>query len=160
MSIQKADPKSAILLLGCPEVPVQMAIALYIAYNLQKRDVDVLATGNPSVLNLLKVSDPEKHYITDMKVLEKCIEEVVEKKRDCDLCIVFAHNDAAISYAATMHHLLPERRIVVIIFGKNPEPLADTIDFPCEKIVEKAVHNPMQLRAKINGVFGWDASKT
>lgn len=155
-----APPKNAILLLGCPEVPVQMAIALYIAHNLQKRGVDVLASGNPSVLNLLKVSDPEKHYVSKMVVLEKCIEEVVEKKRSADLCVVFAHNDAAISYAATMRHLLPNQRLVVIIFGKNPEPLAELIDFKCEKIVEKAVHNPIQLKIKINEVFGWGASKT
>ena len=53
----KHDIKKVILLLGCPEVPVQMAIALYMAYNLQKRGSEVLVTGNPSVLNLLRVSD-------------------------------------------------------------------------------------------------------
>ena len=90
-----------------------------------------------------------------MNVLEKCIQEIIEKRRDCGLCIVFAHSDAGIAYAATMRHLLPASRFVVIIFGKDPEPLAALIDFPCEKIVEKAVHNPMQLRKKINEVFGW-----
>jgi threonyl-tRNA synthetase len=132
------NPKNAILLLGCPEIPVQMAIALYMAHNLQKRGTGVLATGNPSVLNLLKVSDPEKHYLPQMMVLEKCIEEVVEKKRTADLCVVFAHNDAGIQYAATMRHLLPETRLVLIIFGRTPEVLDETATFPCEKIVEKA----------------------
>ena len=155
-----AEPKKAILLLGCPEVPVQMAIALYMAHNLKIRGTEVLATGNPSVLNLLKVSDPEKHYLPQMMVLEKCIEELVEKKRDCDLCVVFAHNDAAIQYAGTARYLLPDARLVVIVFGKTPEVLAETITFPCEQIVEKAVHNPMQLKNKINGVFGWAASRT
>ena len=152
-----ANPKNAILLLGCPEVPVQMAIALYMAHNLQKRGAAVLATGNPSVLNLLKVSDPEKHYLPQTMVLEKCIAEVVEKKRGCELCVVFAHNDAGIQYAATMRYLLPDTRLVVIIFGRTPEALAETAAFPCEKIVDKAVHNPLQLKAKINGVFGWAA---
>jgi threonyl-tRNA synthetase len=151
------NPKNAILLLGCPEIPVQMAIALYMAHNLQKRGTGVLATGNPSVLNLLKVSDPEKHYLPQMMVLEKCIEEVVEKKRTADLCVVFAHNDAGIQYAATMRHLLPDTRLVLIIFGRTPEVLDETATFPCEKIVEKAVHNPMALKNKINGVFGWAA---
>jgi threonyl-tRNA synthetase len=160
MTDTQKNPKNAILLLGCPEVPVQMAIALYMAHNLQKRGTGVLATGNPSVLNLLKVSDPEKHYLPQMMVLEKCIEEVVEKKRDCDLCVVFAHNDAAVSYAATMRHLLPERRLVVILFGREPEKLVESINFPCEMIVEKAVHNPMQLKNKVNEVFGWAASRT
>src|SRR5512137_1585300 len=152
-----ATPGKAIILLGCPEAPAQQALAFHVAHNLKKRGTDVLIAGNPSVLNLLKVSDPERHYIAETMVLEKCIAEVVEKKRDCDLCVVFAHNDAAIAYAATMGHLLPERRLVVIVFGKDPVPLADEINFPCEKIVDKAVHNPIPLRKKINEVFGWDA---
>ncbi|MDO9036689.1 MAG: DUF1890 domain-containing protein [Methanoregula sp.] len=153
-------PENALLLLGCPEAPAQQAIALYMAHQFRTHGSDLLITGNPSVLNLLRVSDTEKHYIGDMKVLEKCIEEIVEKRRAADLCIVCAHNDAAIAYAATMRHLLPQSRLVVIIFGKDPEPLAASIDFPCEKIVEKAVHNPMQLKAKVNEVFGWAASRT
>jgi threonyl-tRNA synthetase len=137
-------PKKALIVLGCPEAPSQQALAFHVVHNLRKRGSDVLIAGNPSVLNLL----------------EKCIAEVVEKKRDGDLCVVFAHNDAAIAYAATMRHLLPERRLVVIVFGKDPGPLAEEINFPCEKIVDKAVHNPLQLRAKINEVFGWAVSRT
>jgi len=150
----------ALLLLGCPETPAQQAIALYLAHQLKTHGSDLLIIGTPSVLNLLRVSDPAKHYIGPMMVLEKCIEEIVEKRRTVDLCIVCAHNDAAIAYAATMRHLLPVSRLVVIIFGKDPGPLAAAIDFPCEKIVEKAVHNPMQLKAKVNEVFGWVASRT
>ena len=155
-----ATPKKALIVLGCPEAPAQQALAFHVAHNLKKRGSDVLIAGNPSVLSLLKVSDPEKHYITDMMVLEKCIAEVVGKTLDCDLCVVFAHNDAAIAYAATMRYLLQERRLVVIIFGKDPGLLTDEINFPCEKIVDKAVHNPVQLRAKINEVFGWAVSRT
>ncbi len=154
---EKTVPATALIVLGCPEVPVQQALALHIAYNLSRHGSPVHAAGNPAVLNLLKVSDPENHYLPEMQVLEKCIADIVDKKRDADLCIVFAHSDAGISYAATMRHLLPASRLVVIIFGKDPAPLAGLIDFPCEQIVEKAVHNPMQLKKKINGVFGWAA---
>lgn len=150
-------PGTALMVLGCPEVPVQQALALHLSFQLRSHGYTVHATGNPAVLNLLKVSDPEKRYLPEMSILEKCIEEIVEKKRDCDLCIVFAHSDAGISYAATMRHLLPASRLVVIIFGKDPETLAATADFPCEKIVEKAVHNPMKLKKMINEVFGWAA---
>jgi threonyl-tRNA synthetase len=154
---EKQIPKKALIVLGCPEVPVQQALALHLAYNFRKRGTAVHATGNPAVLNLLKVSDPEKRYLPEMNVLERCIEEIIEKKRDSDLCIVFAHSDAGISYAATMRHLLPSSRLVVIIFGKDPDTLVVSADFPCEKIVEKAVHNPVQLKKKINEVFGWGA---
>ena len=95
-----------------------------------------------------------------MMVLEKCIEEVVGKKRDCEICVVFAHNDAAIQYAATMGFLLPKSRLIVIVFGRTPEVLVEMITFPCEKIVDKAVHNPMHEKMKINEVFGWAASRT
>jgi len=150
----------ALLVLGCPEVPVQMAIALHLAHNLRKNGTTVLATGNPSVLNLLKVSDPERHYIGEMRVLDPCIEEIVEKKRAYGLCVVFAHNDAGISYAATMRHLLPESRLVVIIFGRTPDELAAQVNFSCETVTDKAVHNPVGLKQKVNAVFGWAASRT
>ena len=146
---------NALIVLGCPEVPVQQALALHVSYSLMNQGFAAHITGNPAVLNLLRVSDHEKRYLPGMNVLEKCIEEIVEKKRDCTLCIVFAHSDAGISYAATMRHLLPASRLVVIIFGRDPDALVALVDFPCEKIVEKAVHNPVQLKKKINGVFGW-----
>jgi len=157
LSTPPAPTGNALIVLGCPEVPVQQALALHCSHQLRSHGFAVHAAGNPAVLNLLKVSDPEKRYLPETSILEKCIEEIVEKKRDCDLCIVFAHSDAGISYAATMRHLLPASRLVVIIFGKDPETLAALADFPSEKIIEKAVHNPMQLRKKINGVFGWAA---
>jgi hypothetical protein len=152
-----SGPGNALMVLGCPEVPVQQALALHLSFQLRNHGFTVHATGNPAVLNLLKVSDPEKRYLPEMSILEKCIGEIVEKKRSSDICIVFAHSDAGISYAATMCHLLPASRLVVIIFGKDPETLAATADFPCEKIVEKAVHNPMKLKKMINEVFGWAA---
>jgi hypothetical protein len=145
--------------MGCPEVPVQMAIGLYIGRNLRKEGAEVMVTGNPAVLNLVRASDPDHHYLEKMMVLDRCIGEIVEKKRTADLCVAFAHNDAGISYAATMRHLVPGR-LVVLVFGRDAEALAEGIDFPCEKVVEKAVHNPVQLQRKVNRVFGWDASRT
>jgi len=155
--VERSIPATALLVLGCPEVPVQQALALHIAWNLRTQGTAVHAAGNPAVLNLLKVSDPAKHYLPELQVLENCIKDIVEKKRDAELCIVFAHSDAGISYAATMRHLLPDARLVLIIFGKDPDALVALVDFPCETSVEKAVHNPMAIRKKINGVFGWAA---
>ncbi|MDD1676488.1 MAG: DUF1890 domain-containing protein [Methanomicrobiales archaeon] len=149
--------KRALLLMGCPEVPVQTGIGLYLGWLLNSIGWDVKTAGNPSVLQLFRVSDPEKHYIRKIMDLDKSIADIVENGEQYDLCVVFAHNDAGISYAATMHHLL-KGRLMVIVFGRNAETLASQIDFPCEKIVEKAVHNPMVLKKKINEAFGWRAS--
>ena len=159
MSPPETGKQEALLVMGCPEVPVQMAIGLYIGRNLRKGGAEVVVTGNPAVLNLARASDPDHHYLEKMVVLDRCIGQIVERERTADLCVAFAHNDAGISYAATVRHLLPGR-LVVVIFGRNAEELAGTIDFPCEKVVEKAVHNPSQLLKKINGVFGWGASRT
>jgi threonyl-tRNA synthetase len=154
-----AKKKHALLVMGCPEDPVQMAIGLYIGRNLRGEGAEVVVTGNPSVLNLVRASDPDHYYLEKMIVLDRCIGEIVEKKRTADLCVAFAHNDAGISYAATMRHLIPGR-LIVIIFGRNAEELAKAVDFPCEMIVEKAVHNPVQLQKKVKEVFRWDVSKT
>ncbi|WP_332450588.1 DUF1890 domain-containing protein [Methanoculleus sp.] len=157
MTTDVQDEKQALLVFGCPEVPVQAAIGLYLAGRLGEDGYDVLSAGNPSVLGLLRVSDIQKHYIGKTIDLDRCIGELAEKKRDASLCVIFAHNDAGISYAASMRYLLPEARLVVIVFGRNAEELAGGVDFPCEKIVEKAVHNPGKLRKGIDGVFGWRA---
>lgn len=157
MTTDVQDEKQALLVFGCPEVPVQAAIGLYLAGRLGEDGYDVLSAGNPSVLGLLRVSDIKKHYIGKTIDLDRCIGEIAEKRRGADLCVVFAHNDAGISYAASMRYLLPEARLVVIVFGRSAEELAEQIDFPCEKIVEKAVHNPGKLKKGIDGVFGWRA---
>lgn len=143
--------------MGCPEVPVQMGIGIYCAHMLNIHGWEVTTAGNPSVINLLRAADPDKHYVKKVMDLDRCIEDLVEKKKEFDLSVVFAHNDAGISYAATVRHLSPGR-LVVVIFGRNAEELAASIDFPCEKVAEKAVHNPVELRKKVNEVFGWRAS--
>jgi len=158
MTAQAERNESALLVFGCPEVPVQAAIGLYLAGRLAEDGYDVLSAGNPSVLGLLRVSDLRRHYIGKTVDLDRCIGGVAEKKRDAALCVVFAHNDAGVSYAATMRHLLPDSRLVLIVFGRNAEELAEQVDFPCERVVEKAVHNPGKLKKGIDEVFGWRAS--
>jgi hypothetical protein len=151
--------KTALLLLGCPEVPVQMGIALYLAGRLEKDGISVAVAGNPSVIQLIRVSDPDQHYIRKVTTLEKAMADLIEGRVHPDLIVSFAHNDAGISYAATVRHVSPSR-LCLIIFGKEAEALAGLAEIDCEKIVERAVHNPVQLRKKIDGVFGWAASRS
>jgi len=149
--------EQALLVFGCPEVPVQAAIGLYLAGRLAEDGYGVTVAGNPSVIGLLRVSDWKKHYIGKTVDLDRCIGEVAEKKRDAILCVVFAHNDAGISYAASMRYLLPDARLFLVVFGRNAEELAAQVDFPCEMVVEKAVHNPGKLKKGVDEVFGWRA---
>jgi len=158
MNEQVQQQERALIFLGCPEVPVQMGISLYLAYMLEQSGREVTVAGNPSVIKLARVSDPERHYIKKMIDLDRCIEDLAEKKRTTDLCIVFAHNDAGITYATTVRYLHPGR-LVLVVFGRKAEEFAGQVEFPCDLVVEKAVHDPAGLKKKLDGVFGWHASK-
>ncbi|MEA1966302.1 MAG: DUF1890 family protein, partial [Euryarchaeota archaeon] len=92
---------NALFLLGCPESPVQTAIALYLANGLKRDSIDVTVAGTKAAIALLKVSDPEGNYVRKTADLDSCIENLAEKKVDFDLCFVFVRNDAGISYLST-----------------------------------------------------------
>ncbi|MDD4332425.1 MAG: DUF1890 family protein, partial [Methanosarcinaceae archaeon] len=77
--------------------------------------------------------------------LDKTLERVIEKKTDFDLCFAFMHNDAGMTYAATMS-AISRAKMYSVIFGRNADTLAETIEFDCEKLVSKVVHNPSQLK--------------
>ena len=143
--------KKALLLLGCPELPVQTGIALYLANRLNDAGLEVFVSGTDAALHLLKVSDPQGHYVDAEKMvnLDKCIESLAEKRIDFDLCTVFVHNDAGISYLATIQSI-SNAKLVAIIFGSDAESISGQIEFECEKFVAKAVHNPMPLKKKID----------
>jgi hypothetical protein len=145
------NKKDVLLLLGCPEVPVQTGIALYLASRLKNAGMDVFVAGTDAALDLIKVSDPDGRYVDVEKMinLDKCIEALAEKRTDFDLCSVFVHNDAGISYLATMHEI-SNARLFAIVFGNDADSISEQIDFKCEKLIAKAVHNPIPLRKKID----------
>ena len=153
--IMEKTAKKALIVLGCPEVPVQQALALYAADRLNDDGFTLTIAGNPSVLNLLRISDPKKMYIRELMVLEKCIDELSQKVRQPDLIVAFIHNDAGISYASTIRFLFPGR-FVVLIFGRDAEALSGDLDCSCDLIMEVAVHNPAKLRRKLDQVMGWE----
>jgi hypothetical protein len=68
---------------------------------------------------------------------------------------VFVHNDAGISYAATLESLT-KRPVTAIIFGEEAELMTREISFPCTIIAEPAIHNPMPLKRKLEEVAPWD----
>ncbi len=141
--------------MGCPELPVQTAAALYIANKLDKEGFEVTCAGNKAAVSLLLNSDPEKHYIKKLIDLDRCIAELAEKKMELDLCFVFMHNDSGISYLATVQSL-SRAKTVAVIFGKEIEPLIEAIR-DSVIIAAKTVHNPAPLRARIDEVRSWAA---
>ncbi|MEN6343257.1 MAG: DUF1890 domain-containing protein [Methanospirillum sp.] len=151
------ETRDALLLLGCPEVPVQQALALYLLGRLQIAGYTPTCAGNPAVLQLLRVSDPDRHYVGPAVDIERCIGELAEGTRTADLCVAFAHSDAGLTFAATARYLLPEARFILIVFGREAEALAGQVTFPCELIADVAVHNPTKLKRKIDEVFACPA---
>jgi len=147
---------NALFLLGCPESPVQTALALYLANGLKKDSIDVTIAGTRSAIALLKVSDPEGNYVRKTVDLDSCIGDLAEKKVDFDLCFVFVRNDAGISYLSTLSSI-SAAKLFAIVFGNDADALASMIDFECERIVYKTSHNPIPLKKRIDRVMKWDA---
>ena len=100
---------------------------------------------------LLKVSDPEGHYVQDVVDLDQTIVDLVEKRVDFDYCFAFMHSDAGMTYGATIS-AISQAKLYAVVFGKNAEALAETIEYPAEKIVAKATHNPNPLKNKLDKV--------
>ena len=138
--------------MGCPEVPVQMSIAIYLAQKLRKSGYDVTVAGTDAAVKLLKVADFDSYYVQKTVDLDQLIPEIVEKKIDFDLCFAFMHSDAGMTYGATFS-AISKAKLYAVVFGKNAEELSKTIDYPAEKIVAKATHNPTPLKNKIDKVI-------
>ena len=143
--------KSALLVMGCPEVPVQMSMVIYLTHKLKKSGWDVTVAGTNAVTKLLKVADPESYYVQKMADLDQTIADIVEKKYDYDICFAFMHSDAGMTYGATFS-AISGARLFAVVFGKNAEALGESIDYPAEKIVAVATHNPAPLKNKIDKV--------
>ena len=146
------ESKKALLVMGCPEVPVQMSIAIYLAQKLRKSGYDVTVAGTDAAVKLLKVADFDSYYVQKTVDLDQLIPEIVEKKIDFDLCFAFMHSDAGMTYGATFS-AISKAKLYAVVFGKNAEELAKTIDYPAEKIMAKATHNPTPLKNKIDKVI-------
>ena len=153
--------KKALLLLGCPEVPVQTSLAIYISDLLEKSGVRVTIAGNNAALGLVLTADPAGYYINDTADLDATIGGLSEKRVDADICYVLIHNDAGVSYLATAAALI-SGEAVGIIFGNDAQTLAQQCDDAgLENIWARAVHNPKPIISKVNmEVERWAASNS
>ena len=148
------DSRDALILLGCPQVPVQTSMALYLVHNLAQRGIRPVIAGTPAARKLMEVADPGRHYLEEMTDIDAAIDEITEKRRDFDLCFVFIHNDSGVAYAGTMAYI-SKARVYALIFGEHAEDLAGEIEFPCEVVAAKATHNPMPLKRRLDEVMQW-----
>jgi hypothetical protein len=140
--------------LGCPQVPVQTSIAFYLISRLKKAGITPVVAGNKAANTLLVVSDPDRHYLGEVMDLDRAVALITDKKRDFDKCFVFIHNDAGVSYAATMG-AISGAKLYALVYGEHFDEEAKKIDFPCTVIAAKAVHNPLPLKKAIDEVTPW-----
>jgi hypothetical protein len=150
------QPTTALLVLGCPQVPVQTSIALYLINRLKKAGMTPVVAGNKAANTLLVVADPDRHYLGEVMDLDRAVALISEKKRDFDSCYVFIHNDAGVSYAATMG-AISKAKLYCIVYGEHFEEQTKKIEFPCTTIAAKAVHNPLPLKKALDEVKPWAA---
>ncbi|MFA6331702.1 MAG: DUF1890 domain-containing protein [Methanoregula sp.] len=151
-----AKPATALLVLGCPQVPVQTSIALYLINRLKKAGITPVVAGNKAANTLLVVSDPDRHYLGEVIDLDRAVGLITEGKRDFDQCFVFIHNDAGVSYAATMG-AISKAKLFALVYGEHYDEQVRKIEFPCTVIAAKAVHNPLPLKKAIDEVAPWAA---
>ena len=52
------EQKKAVLVLGCPQVPVQTSLAIYLAYALRKKGVATVIAGNRAARQQVEVVEP------------------------------------------------------------------------------------------------------
>lgn len=149
----------ALLLMGCPEVAVQTSLVLYTSHLLMNIGCHVVIAGNYSALELTRMADPQEHYVKEFADIDTTIGDLAQKVFEPEICYVFIHNDAGVSYLATVNALI-SGEAVGVIFGREPEELvAQCSETGLKCIWAKAVHNPKPLKSKIKReVDRWFAS--
>ena len=60
-------------MLGCPQVPVQTSIALYLINKLKKAAMVPVVAGNKAANTLLVVADPDRHYLGEVMDLDRAV---------------------------------------------------------------------------------------
>ena len=148
-----------LLLLGCPQIPVQSAVTIYVADLIRDLGYTPVVAANPSAKQLIKTSDPKGYYVTEYRDVDRTVADLADGNVSYRLIISLVHNDAGLTYTATVASLAPKTLLVTILYGEHAYDIAGEIAFPAEKVVAPVTHNARPLLAKIDEVLEWAASK-
>jgi hypothetical protein len=151
--------KTALVMLGCPQLCAQTSGALFLLNELTTHDLETMVAGTSSARAHLEVADPQGHYLAGRVDIDECIAALAERERDYDVSFVFIHNDAGVSYAATVASI-SEGTTVALIFGENAEELASGLEgIECERRIIKGGHNPLPMKRTLKEAVEWVASR-
>jgi hypothetical protein len=150
---------TALVMLGCPQLCAQTSGALFLLNELTTHGIDTMVAGTSSARAHLEVADPRGHYLGERMDIDECIAELAEEKQDYDVSFVFIHNDAGVSYAATLASI-SNGATVALVFGENAEELASGLEgIRCEIRLIRGGHNPRPMKRTIREVVEWVASR-
>ncbi|WAI01324.1 DUF1890 family protein [Methanogenium organophilum] len=154
--IQK-KPDSALLLLGCPQVPIQTSAALYLSGMLRRNNVDVTIAGTKSARALVEMADIDAQYTGKLQDIDRIIDHMSDGDFDADVSFVFVHNEAGVAYAATVQ-AISSGNVIAVVFGSETQARTSELDeIGCPAVTAQGSHNPLPLKRKIDGVLSWDA---
>lgn len=151
--------KEALILVGCPQIPVQSPLVIYIADFLRDAGVEPIVSSNPSAKQLIKTSDPKSHYVSLYRDLDRTVADLTEGTVSYPLIISLIHNDAGITYTATVSALSPSSTMVTVFFGEHAYDLADEVEFATEKITAPLTHNVKGIIPHLEEVLEWAVLK-
>ncbi|MCQ2972155.1 MAG: DUF1890 domain-containing protein [archaeon] len=142
----------ALILLGCPETPSQTPLSIYATNKLVKMGYEVTIAANPAASKLVKVSDPDNHYLQNMVDLDHCLNDLDEGQ--FDLLLGFVHKDAAASFFVTFNQIL-QCESIALVFERDIELVEEFSQMISEytdaKVVAvKAFHNPTPIKVKLD----------
>ena len=145
----------ALLLLGCPENPSQTPLTSYASYKLTQMGYEVTVAANPAANKLVRVSDPEKHYVKKLVDLDRCLGDLEENQYD--LLVGFVHKDAAASYFVTFYQIL-QTKSIALIFERDMELVNEFTEMVSENtdaqiVSVRAFHNPTPIKVNFDKVL-------
>ncbi len=153
-------PDTALILLGCPQVPIQTSAALYLSGILNKKDVDVTIGGTKAARSLIQIADIDGIYTGGpggIQDLDAVIDKMADGTFDADVSFVFVHNEAGVAYTATLQALSSGTIIAVVFGGETEARMNELTEIGCPAVTAKGSHNPLPLKRKIDEVVSWDA---
>ena len=130
-----------LIFIGCPQIPVQSALVLHIEDFLQDAGHHPIVAANPSAKQLVKTSDPKGHYVKDYIDLDKTIGDLADGTVHYPLIISLIHNNAGLTYTATIAAVSPDSLLLSVLFGEHAYDIAEEVEYPTEKVVAPVTHN-------------------
>ncbi|GAB7016705.1 DUF1890 family protein [Methanogenium cariaci] len=156
-TILPKKPDTALILLGCPQVPIQTSAALYLSGMLRKKDVAVTIGGTKAARALLEIADIDQIYTGKIQDIDAVINAMADKTFDADVSLVLVHNEAGVAYAATIQALTSGTVVAVVFGGETLARMNELKETGCPAIFAQGSHNPLPLKRKIDEVISWDA---